>query len=40
MAAMNGKIYETGIRDRIPDMKGAQITIDFERVPESKENAK
>ena len=40
MAAMNGKIYETGIRDRIPDMQGAQITIDFERVPESKENAK
>jgi len=40
MAAMNGKIYETGIRERIPDMQGAQITIDFERVPESKENAK
>ncbi|UTC89901.1 sensor histidine kinase [Treponema denticola] len=40
MAAMNGKIYETGTRERIPDMQGAQITIDFERVPETKENAK
>ena len=40
MAAMNGKIYETGKSERLPDMQGAQITIDFERVPESKENAK
>lgn len=40
MAAMNGKIYETGKSERLPDMQGEQITIDFERVPESKENAK
>lgn len=40
MSAMSGDIYETSNRERLTDMKGAQITIDFEKVPQSKEFAK
>ena len=39
MLAMNGNIYETSNRERLTEMGGAQITIDFERVPQSKEFA-
>ncbi|MDD4437667.1 MAG: sensor histidine kinase [Tissierellia bacterium] len=39
MLAMNGNIYETSNRERLADMEGAQFTIDFEKVPQSKEFA-
>lgn len=40
MHAMNGDIHETISRERIPNMEGAQFTIEFETVPHSKELAK
>lgn len=35
--SMKAKIYETPIKDRLPDMKGAHFTIDFSRTPKNKE---
>lgn len=40
MNAMKGNIYETPRRERLPNMNGAQFTIDFERVPQNKESEK
>ena len=36
---INADIYETKLRDRLKNLDGAQFTIDFERVPEHKEEA-
>ncbi len=33
---MKGRIYETPLKDRIPDMTGAHLTIDFSKTPEKK----
>ena len=40
MHQLNIKIYETKQRERITTMIGAQFTLDFEKVPLNKENAK
>ena len=40
MHSMNGDIHETVSRERIPEMEGAQFTIEFENVPMSKELVK
>lgn len=40
MNSMEGNIHETSTRERIGDMNGAQFTLEFERVPKSKEFAK
>ncbi len=41
MKAMKGDIYETHNRERLKDfVTGAQLTIDFEKVPSRKEEAK
>lgn len=37
MYAMNGNIHETISRERIQDVTGAQFTLEFENVPQSKE---
>lgn len=37
MHSMGGDIHETTNRERLPDFEGAQFTIEFDRVPESKE---
>ena len=36
---MKGRIYETPLRDRIPNMTGAHLTIDFSKTPTNKEDA-
>jgi signal transduction histidine kinase len=38
--AMDGDIHETSSRERIEEMEGAQFTLEFEKVPKSKEQAK
>lgn len=40
MHAMDGDIHETSSRERIEGMEGAQFTLEFEKVPKSKERAK
>lgn len=35
--SMGGDIHETTNRERLPDLEGAQFTIEFSNVPESKE---
>lgn len=40
MHSMEGSIHETSTRERLPDMDGAQFTLEFEGVPKSKEWAK
>jgi signal transduction histidine kinase len=40
LQAMKGDIYKTTSKDRLPEMKGAQFTLDFERVPAEKEEVK
>lgn len=35
--SMKARIYETPKKDRLPDMKGAQFTIDFSRTPKNRE---
>jgi signal transduction histidine kinase len=40
MHAMDGDIHETSSRERIEGMEGAQFTLEFEKVPKSKEQAK
>ena len=37
MQQMKGDIYLTSQRDRVPNLKGAQFTLDFGRVPDSRE---
>ncbi|NOU46517.1 MAG: sensor histidine kinase [Bacteroidales bacterium] len=37
---MKGRIYETPLKDRIPNISGAQLTIDFSKTPTNKENIK
>ncbi|MAW96163.1 MULTISPECIES: sensor histidine kinase [unclassified Leeuwenhoekiella] len=39
MHSMGGDIHETTNRERLPNFEGAQFTIEFDRVPESKEQA-
>ncbi|MCX6236984.1 MAG: sensor histidine kinase [Bacteroidia bacterium] len=36
---MKSRIYETPLRDRIPNMTGAHLTIDFSKTPTNKEEA-
>ncbi len=36
---MKGRIYETPMRDRIPSLNGAHLTIDFSKTPTNKEEA-
>lgn len=40
MHAMDGDIHETSSRERIKGMDGAQFTLEFEKVPKSKEEIK
>lgn len=40
MNAMGGTIYETPVSNRLENSKGAQFTIDFNHVPQRKENVK
>lgn len=40
MHAMDGDIHETSSRERIEGMEGAQFTLEFEKVPKSKEQEK
>ena len=40
MYAMKGSIYETPSTNRLPNMEGAQFTIDFNHVPSRKEDNK
>ena len=37
MHAMDGDIHETSSRERIQDLEGAQFTIEFKKIPKSKE---
>ncbi|MCX6578754.1 MAG: sensor histidine kinase [Candidatus Aminicenantes bacterium] len=37
MQSMKGDIYRTSSKNRLPEMKGAQFTLDFEKVPAEKE---
>ncbi|MGB3151272.1 MAG: sensor histidine kinase, partial [Maribacter sp.] len=39
MNSMDGNIHETTTRERLKPFEGAQFTIEFERVPQFKENA-
>ncbi len=38
--SMDGDIHETTTRERLKQLNGAQFTIEFERVPQFKENAR
>ncbi len=40
MHSMGGDIHETTDRERLPDLEGAQFTIEFTYVPKSKEHAR
>lgn len=40
MHSMDGDIHETSSRERIKEIEGAQFTLEFEKVPKSKERVK